>query len=266
MNTVNASIKSIHIYPIKGMGGIDVDSARVLERGLEYDRRWMLVDEKGNFITQRTDARLALFGCKLTQFLEVAYNGEIIKIDKEEYSEVKMQTTVWESEVVAYEVSLEVSDWFATRIGFPCHLVRMVDEFDRYKELIKGPVRTKVSFADGYPYLIIGSASLTGLSKQVGDVVPSNRFRANIVLDTIVPHEEDSWDTFELGTAKFEVIKPCARCNVVNIDQSNGLVHKEPLKTLSKYRKVGNRVNFGANTICLEEGRINVGDKIKVLI
>lgn len=266
MNTINASIVSIHIYPIKGMGGIDIDSAKVLERGLANDRRWMLVDEKGDFITQRTDSRLALFKCKLGTMLEVFFEGDTISIDLEQYSSHKIETSVWGSRVMTYEVSTEISEWFTNKLGINCHLVKMVNEFDRYKKLIKGPKQTKVSFADGYPYLLIGTASIVKVSKEVGYEIPANRFRANIIVETDIPHIEDSWDIIKLGSSQLQIIKPCARCAVVNIDQISGANEsREPLKSLSQYRREGNKVNFGANVVCLREGSIRIGDIVENL-
>lgn len=247
------------------MGGINLVTSKVLERGLEYDRRWMLVDAKGNFITQRTDARMALFSCVIGNKLKVSFKGDTIEIGIEDHSDKKIIAQVWDSIVTTYEVSNEVSQWFRSKLGFDCHLVKMVDQFERFKELSKGPSMSKVSFADGYPYLFIGTASLSILSSKVGHNVPANRFRANIIVETEVAHEEDSWEQVKLGTATFQMIKPCARCNVINIDQMRAISQKEPLKTLSRYRKEGNKVNFGVNTICLKEGIVSVGDELSFL-
>ncbi len=259
------TIKSLHIYPIKGLGGIELQEAQMLERGMEYDRRWMLVDMDGLFITQRTDARMALFHCELDDKLHVSHKGSRVSIDIEEYSSVQISAAVWESEVITYEVSSAVSSWFSEQLGTPCRLVKMVDQFDRYKELIRGPKSTKVSLADGYPYHIIGTASLDKLSKRLGVDIPANRFRANIIIETSVAHEEDTWDEILVGEGRLQVIKPCVRCLVVNIDQGSAKITKQPLKELSKYRSESNNVSFGANTICRAEGMIRVGDTLQLV-
>lgn len=256
------TIKSLHIYPIKGLGGIDVQEANLLERGMQYDRRWMLVDMDGVFISQRTDARLALFNCMIDGHLNVSYQDSEINIDLDEYSSVRILTTVWEHEVHAYEVNESVSKWFSDMLNVECLLVRMTDDDVRYKELIKGPKQTKVSFADGYPYHIIGTASIDQLSEIIGSEIAATRFRANIIVNTTEAHEEDTWNQIDIGNAKVQVIKPCARCLVVNIDQSTAEMNKEPLKSLSTYRRVGDKVNFGANAICLIQGKIKVGDTL----
>lgn len=247
------------------MGGIELQEVNLFERGMQYDRRWMLVNVDGEFITQRTVANIALFQCSIDNGLQVTYQGEAISINLDEYSNKKILTTVWENEVYAYEVNSKVSDWFSRQLDIDCRLVRMVDEFHIYKELIKGPKQTKVSFADGYPYSIIGTASLDELSHRVGEEIPVNRFRANIIVKTIVPHEEDLWDELRIGDSKLLVIKPSARCLVVNIDQTSAENKKQPLKELASYRMKENKVNFGANMICLVEGVIRVGDALHLI-
>lgn len=259
------TIKSLHIYPIKGMGGIELKESKLLERGMQYDRRWMLVDMDGEFITQRTVPRMALFQCMIDIKLNVSFEGSSISIEMDEYSDVKILTTVWENEVYAYEVNTNLSDWFSAQLDISCRLVRMVDQWNIYKKLIKGPKETKVSFADGYPYSIVGTASLDELSKRLAEEIPANRFRANIIVNTLIAHEEDLWDVLRIGDTKLQVIKPSARCLVVNIDQKSATIKKQPLKELTLYRKQENRVNFGANTICLVEGIISVGDTLHVI-
>lgn len=257
-------IKSLHIYPIKGLGGIDLQEANLEERGFEYDRRWMLVDENGEFISQRTVPEMALFRCNMEDGLNVVYKENAISINVETYSDRKILTTVWEHEVYAYEVSDEISMWFSEMLNIQCRLVRMTDQHDRYKKLIKGPKHTKLSFADGYPYMIIGTASLAKISNEVGQEIPANRFRPSIVVKTLVAHEEDDWAYIEMGDVKLQVIKRCARCVVVNIDQNSAAQSKEPLKSLSKYRMEENNVNFGINVVCLVQGSIRVGDIVVV--
>lgn len=257
-------VESLHIYPIKGMGGINVTRVNAFEKGFQYDRRWMLIDVNGNFITQRTDKRLALFRCKLRDNLEVSFNEDSIAIDLNNSTHRKILCTVWDSQVFAFEVSDEASHWFSERLGLDCKLVKMVYEYDRIKKLIKGPEQTTVSFADGYPYLIVGSASLDKVNTEIGDEIAKSRFRANIIVETDIPHMEDEWNEISIGGARMQVIKACARCNVINIDQESAILGKEPLKSLTRYRKVGNKVNFGANTICLSDGVIALGDSVVI--
>ena len=159
-------------------------------------------------------------------------------------------------------MSNEANGWFSDNLQENVRLVKMEAKDIRFKKLVKGPEKVKVSFADGYPYLILGTASLEKLNEKISEPVKMNRFRPNIVLETRNAHEEDDWESIEIGGASFMVIKACARCPVVTVDQSSGEKSKEPLKTLATYRRKDNMVYFGANAISLDNTVINIGDKV----
>jgi len=259
-------IKQLFIYPIKGLAGISIPSANVLKEGFENDRRWMLVDDKNNFISQRTDSRLALFETVIKEdVITIKYNGSKISFSLSANEKKSFKVKVWDDEVNALEVSSEVSKWFSTHLEREVKLIKKTPSAIRIKKLIKGPEQTNVSFADGYPYLIIGTQSLDSLNEKLEDKININRFRANIIVKTTVPHAEDNWDKISIGDVVLEIIKPCARCQVINIDQSSAGKSKEPLKTLSTYRSLENKIYFGANSIALKNGVIRVGDLISKL-
>ena len=135
----------------------------------------------------------------------------------------------------------------------------------RYKKLIRGPEQVEVSLADGYPYLILGSESLDFLNSKLDQTIGYDRFRANIIVDTTEPHIEDSWTDVVIGKARFLIVKPCARCNVVTIDQHSGVKSTEPLKTLATYRRKEGKVYFGANAISRRDSHVHIGDEVVVL-
>jgi len=256
-------ISQLFIYPIKGLAGISVESAMVQEEGFQNDRRLMLVDAEGKFISQRTDARLAIFKTRINDDqLVVDYKEHTIEFSLNANEEQKISSTVWDDTVDTLEVSKKVSAWFSRLLERELRLVVREPNASRYKKLIKGPTQTKVSFADGYPYLIIGTASLEELNTKLERPVNIHRFRGNIIVDTTEAHEEDTWDKITVGDTQLEIIKPCARCQVINIDQGTADKSKEPLKTLATYRKQENKIYFGANSIALKNGVIRVGDEI----
>lgn len=258
-------VTALNIYPIKSLGGISVPEAKALAEGFQYDRRWMLVDEKGQFLTQRSNSAMAKFSCQLSaKKITVNYEGASIDIPVAQEDGKNRQVEVWSSKLKAKEVDPIFSDWFSEHLGQACSLVKMTKSSKRSKRLDTTPFETKLSFADGYPYLILGSGSMDKLNSLAPKVIPINRFRANIELQTIGAHEEDLYGEFSLGAARMRVIKPCARCQVINIDQKTGEQGKEPLKILTKYRKKMNKIYFGANTILLEEGVVKVGDVLTV--
>jgi len=256
-------ISSINIYPIKGMGGISLTQCQTEQQGFQYDRRWMLVTPDGTFISQRTHK--ALVHCHLSineTHIHVDHLGNNIDIPLNEVSEEAMEVSVFEHTMIAQIVNKKFDDWFSEQIGTVVRLVKVTAKTNRIKELIKGPKQTKVSFADGYPYLILGTASLEKLNSKLDAPILMNRFRANIIVDTTIAHEEDDWDIITIGAVQMQVIKPSARCEVITINQESGERGKEPLKTLATYRKQEQNVIFGANTISLRDGILRVGDEI----
>ena len=258
-------ISQLIIYPIKGLGGIELSSAKAMERGFENDRRYMLVDPDGKFLSQRVIPEMALFKCSIqADTLKIKYEKESINLDITQEEGEVLNTKVWNHVVDAIEVSTLANEWFSDLLGQDCKLAKMNKQTKRKKSLIKAPRTTQLSFADGYPYLALGTASLRELNEKLDTPVTMDRFRANIILDTKIGHEEEEIDKFTLSGVKFRMIKPCARCQVITIDQKNATTSKEPLKTLATYRKRANNIYFGMNAVCLEEGIVNVGDELVI--
>ena len=265
------TIQSLHLYPIKGMRGIEVPSAKLAEAGFEYDRRWMLVNEHNTFISQRTHPILTKFIPSIHENrLTVNYAHETLEIPFSEYADLHPEVSVFEHQMRATELSTRVNEWFSQQLQEAVRLVHQTTVTSRTKNFEKyvapGAPRTQtpVSFADGYPYLLLGTASMDLLNQKLDQALTIDRFRANIIVQTEQPHEEDHWQEIKIGTEKMLVIKPCARCQVTTIDQQTGERGKEPLRTLATYRKKGNKINFGANAISLSDGTLRVGDVLDV--
>lgn len=262
------SLSQINIYPIKSLGGISLQSAAVEERGLQYDRRWMLVDEQNKFITQRLHPKMAL--------LKVEINNDLISIKHKQnklspltlmplpYDEEVINVQIWKDNVTALKYSSDANDWFTEAIGFKCNLVYMPDSTKR-KVDPKYAKNKMVGFTDGFPFLIIGEESLNDLNKRLEEPLPMNRFRTNFVFSGGNPFDEDNWKTIKIGNLVFYSVKPCARCVITTIDQYTGTKGKEPLTTLSEFRKTNGKVLFGINLIAERTGKIKVGDEIKQL-
>ena len=256
-------VKELYIYPIKSLAGICVENAKAEEMGFENDRRWMLVDEENQFITQRKYPNLSQFYPKI--------NGDKISINHENAThEFSINETlseplfskVWDDETKVFEVNKTTSKWFSETLGFECKLVKIANNGDRKHSSSKLNTTLNVSLADGYPYLLIGSKSLDFLNEKLEEKITIARFRPNIVISSELAHEEDTFGNFQIGTVKFKNAKPCGRCIMVNNNSKNGIVKKEPLSTLSTYRKVDNSILFGTNIMCLNEGEISVGDAL----
>jgi len=285
-------ISEINIYPIKSLKGISVDSALVEDRGLQYDRRWMLTTADGMFFTQREFPKMATIGVAVESGkLKVESNGMgSLDIPFKPDRGHRQRVTVWQSVCEGLVYNGEVSEWFSDAIGTKCQLVYMPDDSRRSVNPLFDRNDDVVSFADGYPMLVIGEASLDDLNRRIAErhadegehvPLPMNRFRPNLVVSGCDAFAEDSWQKIRVGEAVFRSTKPCERCVVTTVDQAKGEFDgKEPLATLAsfrmakdvipdRYERLGNSANgvlFGQNLIAETPGAVvRVGDAIEIM-
>lgn len=261
----NKILSEIYIYPVKSLGGISLDSAIVEERGLKYDRRYLLVDENNMFMTQRDFPQLTFLKLSFSEngfTVANTQNDSRAAIPFESDSKANISVTIWDDVCSAVRVSTELDDWFSNAINKKCSLVYMPDDEKRIVEKKYINDEHIVSFADAYPFLIIGQSSLDDLNTRLDQPIPINRFRTNFVFTGGTPYEEDNWKDFKIGELSFKAVKPCARCVITTTNQDTAERSNEPLKTLSEYRKIKNKVMFGMNVVCNKTGKISVGEKI----
>lgn len=263
------TLSTIYRYPIKACRGHNVDDAFVEWRGLQHDRRFLIVDPEGVAITQRDIASLALVVPNLADStlslsapqmpeirLPVAVDGSIRRV------------SVWETgDIKSIDQGDEVAEWFSSYLNTDVRLVFMpVDGVRQVNPKYATRPDAEVSFADGYPILIASQESLDDLNARLETPLPMNRFRPNLVVQGCGPFKEDSWERIRIGEVEMALVKPCARCEVTTINQATLEKGKEPLKTMASFRRVGGtQVMFGMNVIPLNEGKIRVGDELKVL-
>jgi uncharacterized protein len=256
-------ITAIWVYPIKSLGGVPMKSARVMPKGLEWDRRWMLVDENNQFMTQRVFPTMALFKLAVnSEHLSVSFNHDLLQVPLQHEIGNMFEASVWNDKVMVGEVSKVFSDWFSARLGVSCRLVSFPEINPRPVDPNFAVNEDQVSLADAYPFLIIGEASLRDLNSRLDEPVPMNRFRPNLVFSGGEPYEEDRWKNLRVGINRFRGAKPCARCALTTVNQETAIKGTEPLATLSKYRKEGNKVLFGENLIALDYKEIAINDEI----
>lgn len=270
------TLSEINIYPVKSLGGISLSESVVENKGLQFDRRWMLTDKKGRFLTQREfplmatlDVSLEIDSLKVT-----AKSGDSIAIPfTENQTGAEQRVSVWESKLNARVADNSVNEWFSDALQTDCLLVQMNENSKRivspYYAVRK--YQDEVSFADGYPVLLIGENSLEDLNSRLENPVPMNRFRPNLVVKNAEAFAEDKWKKIRIGETVFHLVKPCARCVMTTIDQKTGISDGgEPLKTLANYRLVKragkSKINFGQNLIAENAGtKIKLGDKVEII-
>ena len=264
-------LTEINIYPIKSTRGIALRESEVLARGLPWDRRWMLVDADGNFITARQHPLLArVRTAVMRETLQVAVDDRpplLLPLQPERGD--MLQVTVWKDRCSAVPAGPEADAWFSDYLGLACRLVQMTDDLVRGVNPDYGRVGDEVSFADGFPLLMISQASLADLNARLERPVQMHRFRPNLVVDGDAPYAEDRWRRIRVGEVEFEGVKNCSRCVFTTIDPDSGRKDpgKEPLKTLSVYRRrESGGVYFGQNLIPRGRGVVRVGDEVEILL
>ena len=261
-------LSALYLYPIKSLAGIAVRQAELTARGLRHDRRWMLVRPDGTFITARRYPQLVLLQPSLRgdDLLITHRQRDLLPLEVpgEPETDETMMVEVWGDRVRAQLVSPLVDAWFSEQLGTACHLVYMPESTRRRVDGRYARQGEVVSFADGYPYLIIGESSLADLNARLDRPVDMRRFRPNLVVAGGAPYAEDHWQRFRVGAVEFAAVKPCARCVLTTVDPDTGQPGKEPLATLASYRSRRNKVLFGMNLLAPEHGTLRVGDPIAV--
>ncbi len=266
-------ISEINIYPIKSLGGIALKNSLVEERGLRFDRRWLLVDEKNNFLTQREFPKMATVDVEvLENGVRVSENGNETIVPFEPNANETASVKIWSSRCRAKVYEKETNDWFSNVLQTDCKLVLMPEETRRKVNYFYAVHKDDaVSFADGYPFLLIGENSLEDLNSRLENPVPMNRFRPNFVVSGADAFAEDDWKQIKIGATVFHVVKPCGRCVMTTIDQASGKKQSaEPLKTLASYRipkrSVKKKILFGQNLIAENAGEmIKIGDEVEII-
>lgn len=262
---LSLQVTHLYVYPIKSLAGIALDEVALTSRGFRHDREWMLVDSNNRFISQREIPELAKFiPCIENNLLKVSYDQTCISIDLNYKPELKLNTTVWDDTVYAETQDPKVNQWFSTHLKTSVRLVRKTKENPRG---VKNHPDTNINFADGSQFLIIGEASLHDLNSRLDQDIPINRFRPNIVVNTSNPYAEDEWNEISIGRHHFISTKLCSRCIIINTDQHTSKVYKEPLKTLSTYRKWNNKVYFGQFLKLTSDvlGSLKLGSEVQVI-
>ena len=261
-------LTGLYVYPIKSVKGISLDTSLIEDRGLQYDRRWMLVDSDNRFITQREHPRLATLTLKLTDQGMVALGDgqQDHLIPYEPSGSWTAVVQIWKDTCEATEVNSETSEWFSGFLNSDCRLVYMPDSAKRLiNPQFALTVNDVVSFADAHPFMLLTEASLSDLNSRLSVAVPMNRFRPNFVVNDAEPFAEDAWKSIAIGDCDFYVAKGCARCVMTTVDQEAGRRDgDEPLKTLTAYRRTDGGVLFGRNLIAMKKGIVRVGDEVVV--
>ncbi|MFY7792483.1 MAG: MOSC domain-containing protein [Chitinophagaceae bacterium] len=271
------TISQLFIYPVKSLRGIAVDHLTITDRGAQYDRRWMLVDPFGGFVTIRQYPEMTRLRTSIEGDALIIYDAKdpsdristpLHPTPGQLFSgkPCLMQVQVWDDVVSAWFCEPSVSNWISDKLGQLVVLVYMPDESLRPVDPVYAPTGAITSFTDGYPLLIIGQSSLDDLNSRLDNPVDMRRFRPNIVFTGGAPFAEDQFAAFHIANVPILGVKRCARCVVTTTHPETGEIGPEPLRTLATYRRHGNKVDFGMNLVATGIGEIRIGDEIRLSV
>ena len=274
------SLTSLHSYPIKSCAGTSWPRAVVTSGGLPWDRQWLLVDESGQFMTQRTYPSMAC--------IQPTIESDVMRVSSPRHPDLIVplayeaaapieRVGVWRAQVAAYRLNDEIAQWFSAVVGRPCALYRAAEPFDRQPEA--APLQAwraahgdagashGFAFADGFPLLVLSLASLQALNERLVAAghapVTMDRFRPNIVVDGIEAFDEDHIASMTFGPVTLGLVKPCKRCRLPDVDQTTGALGVQPGLMLAQFRAFEEGIMFGQNAIVTAgaQTELAVGDK-----
>ncbi len=259
-------LSELNIYPVKSLAGTSLTHSIVDDFGLHNDRRWMLVDKQGKMLTQRKLARMCLVHPQPTSSgIRMSAPGMADMEVSIASPENTCKVQVWHDVCNAYDAGDQAALWLSEFLATNCRLAYFPDDEVRQLDQDYAQADDKTAFSDGFPFLLISQASLDDLNSRLETPVTMSRFRPNLVISGSKAFEEDQWKRIRIGDMTFRLVKPCSRCNIPTIDPDTGEKGKEPIKTLSEYRKRDNRVYFGQNVIADSTGELAIGMAVEVL-
>jgi len=271
---ISPKLSDIHIYPIKSTAGISLSTSWVDELGLSFDRRFVVSDDKGQFITARTKSILCLIKTTLTDsgIILSAPNMPLLTLEYKNFSTKYQNVCIWGDTVLSQHCGQKAKNWFSQFLQRSCHLLFFGQKSLRERTSKNNTNKRQVAFADGYPLLLISQASLNDLNHRLLDdkftPVEMAQFRPNITVDNCDAFAEDTWSKIQIGEVQFKVSKPCERCifTTINLKNAKRDANKQPLNTLSNYRKtIEGKILFGQNLIPLTSGKIKKGDRVTIV-
>ena len=266
-----AAVAALSVFPVKSLRGGDRDSISVEQSGFAGDRRWMVVDAAHRFMTQRDHPRMARVQAQIDAngLVLLAADLGTCAVEAAAPGGHPISVTIWNDVVLARDCGETAAAWLSTALAAPCRLVHLADPgARRVRAAYAETGRETVSFADGFPVLLMSASSLADVNSRLVNPVTMRRFRPNVVVEGTVPWVEDTWRRVRIGEAVFRVAKPCDRCIMTTLDPDTGLQPdgNEPLRTMSMFRRnASGSVMFGQNLVPERLGTIRVGDEVEVL-
>jgi hypothetical protein len=261
-------IDMLYEYPLKSAAPCVRSQVDVLPRGFANDRRWMLIDADGRFVTGRKLPQLVRMhaDCAADALTLTMPDRPVLRVRPNDGA-ARAAVSIWNDSVDARVGYAEADAWLREALGADLRLAHMDDRAHRPVDPKYARAGDEVSFADGFPILVLGTASMAALNERVGRALPITRFRPNIVIATDTAHIEDHWKRLDIGGIELELVKPCIRCVFTTVDPARGELDPsgEPLATLKTYRRGERGIAFGMNALARAPGTLHTGAPVRVL-
>ena len=258
------SVRELWVYPVKSLAGLQVDSLSFDHNGPMGDRRWMLVDERGRFVTQRSQMLMALYRLAQVdgriQVTSPKGHTLLLPVPQSSQTYPEITVTVWKDELTGYEVDTTASEWFSEQLGMTVRLVWLGDASERRVPDAQASDDERVGFADGYPLLVCNQASLDELVNTTGLSLEQRRFRPNVVVDGLPASEELALGEWHLDEGMLALLKVCERCNIPSINPKTGVFEKATASLLKSACRFDGRTVFGVNAVSRGVTKLRTGD------
>lgn len=262
-------IEKLYIYPIKSCQGLKIGDTNIEKTGFKYDRFFAVINSKNEVLTARENSKLLTISSEINndKLTLSTYGAPSISIDLNKILIDKIDIKIFNDSAKAKIVGNETDDWLSHILQQKCRLASIdLEQLRKMKSKYNGKENDFISFSDISPIHLISEESLKDLNSKLENPITIDNFRPNIVVSGLLPYEEDNWSSIKIGDCEFEVTLRTPRCSFTTIDPITTKVDskQEPLRTLSKYRKAGNSINFGIYLTPKKTGVIHITDKVKI--
>jgi uncharacterized protein YcbX len=265
---MNLHVSSLWRYPLKSVMGVSLPVMKVNSWGPDLDRRWMVVDSQRRFLSQRQLPMMCRLAASLTESglrLQSLDDQSLFTEVTEPSDAERYLVTVWSDTAEAIDAGDVAAGWLTDLLGRELRLCFMPDTTHRQVDAQFALAGRRVSFADGFPFLLCSEFSLLALSDALRRSLDMRRFRPNIVVSGAAPFAEDTWQRIRIANIEFDVVKPCARCVIPTINLDSAAREADVFEMLRAERGSNGEVYFGQNLVHYGEGEIAVGQSVEIL-
>ena len=267
---MSAYISQLAIYPLKSAAAIAVQQSALSDFGLQWDRRWLIVDDEAKFVTQRQYAQMALIHVQVVDGVLHLDAPNMLPLVVTPHHPQQITVTVWQDTVMALTMSQEADTWLSQFLGFSVRLVFFPDYSQRVVDTAWADEGHQTAFSDGFPLLVISQASLDDLSQRWGQAIDWRRFRPNLVIaGDFAPYSEDTWTALKIGDVELALVKPCSRCVIPSINPQTGAKDSSLNRVLAQHRRANDgKIYLGQNAIIQKaslQSVLHIGDKVQII-